>query len=141
MHLSALYTTGPSGFLPMAPTGQADAQAGSSQCIQILRTNLSPRVSTTVKAVSERVGSGSVLNPWSCLQAVSQPRHPMQRLISMSIAFCFVMGFSVVRLPSALRQKEFLHQLLLRAGVQLEEQALDRQAAVLCQGGIELLQH
>src|ERR1035441_8533012 len=92
MHLSALYTTGPSGLLPMAPTGQAEAQAGSSQCIQILRTNAPPRVSTTVKAVSERVGSGSVLNPWSCLQAVSQLRHPMQRLISMSIAFCFVMG-------------------------------------------------
>src|ERR1035438_3007530 len=76
----------------MAPTGQAEAQAGSSQCIQTLRTNLSPRVSTTVKAVSEGVGSGSGLNPGSCLQAVSQLRHPMQRLISMSIAFCFAMG-------------------------------------------------
>src|ERR1039458_5967817 len=92
MHLSALYTTGPSGLLPMAPTGHAEAQAGSSPRIQTLRTNVPPRVSTTVKAVSERVGSGSVLNPWSCLQAVSQLRHPMQRLISMSIAFCFVMG-------------------------------------------------
>ena len=49
--------------LLMAPTGHAEAQAGSSQCMQILRTNLSPRVSTTVKAVSESVGSGSVLNP------------------------------------------------------------------------------
>src|SRR5208283_1113003 len=91
MHLSALYSTGPSADLLMAPTGHAEAQAGSSQCMQILRTNLSPRVSTTVKAVSERVGSGSVLNPWSCLQAVSQLRHPTQRLISMSIAFFVVM--------------------------------------------------
>src|ERR1035441_10540880 len=97
MHLSALYTTGPSGLLPIAPTGQAEAQAGASQGIQTLRTNLSPRVSTTVKAVSERVGSGSGLNPWSCLQAVSQLRHPMQRLISMSIAFCFAMGSQIGR--------------------------------------------
>src|SRR5271157_2259342 len=91
MHLSALYSTGPRADLLSAPTGHAEAQAGSSQCIQILRTNLSPRVSTTVKAVSESVGSGSVPNPWSCLQAVSQLRHPTQRLISMSIAFFVVM--------------------------------------------------
>src|SRR5271169_5747339 len=92
MHLSALYSTGPRADLLIAPTGHAEAQAGSSQCIQILRTNLSPRVSTTVNAVSESVGSGSVLNPWSCLHAVSQLRHPTQRLISMSIAFFFVMA-------------------------------------------------
>src|SRR5271167_2328501 len=119
MHLSALYTTGPSPDLLMAPTGHAEAQAGSSQCIQTLRTNLSPRGSTTVKAVSERVGSGSVPNPWSCLQAVSQLRHPMQRLISMSIAFCLAMAFSVVLFRSALRQEEFFHQLFLRTGIHL----------------------
>src|SRR5208337_5680843 len=109
MHLPALYSTGPSADLPIAPTGQAEAQAGSSQCMQILRTNLSPRVSTTVKAVSERVGSGSGLNPWSCLHAVSQLRHPMQRLISMSVAFLVAMAYSLglVRFK-ALGQEEFL---------------------------------
>src|SRR5208283_4483978 len=95
MHLSALYTTGPSPDLLMAPTGHAEAQAGSSQCMQTLRTNLPPRGSTTLNAVSERVGSGSVLNPWSCLQAVSQLRHPMQSLISMSIAFLVAMVSSL----------------------------------------------
>src|ERR1039458_7940503 len=92
MHLSALYTTGPIAALPMARTGQAKAQAGALQRIHTLRTNVPPPASTTVTPVSERLGSGSVPNPWSCLQAVSQLRHPMQRLISMSIAFCFVMG-------------------------------------------------
>src|ERR1017187_5407682 len=110
MHLSALYSTGPSADLLIAPTGHAEAQAGSSQCIQILRTNLSPRVSTTVKAVSESVGSGSALNPCSCLQAVSQLRHPTQRLISMSIAFFFGMASSRL-VWSALVQEEFLRQI------------------------------
>src|SRR5271169_2874734 len=101
MHLSALYSTGPGADLLIAPTGHAEAQAGSSQCMQILRTNLSPRVSTTVKAVSERVGSGSGLNPWSCLHAVSQLRHPMQRLISMSIAFLVAMASSLRQVSGA----------------------------------------
>src|SRR5271165_6521537 len=109
MHLSALYSTGPGADLLIAPTGHAEAQAGSSQCMQILRTNLSLRVSTTVNAVSERVGSGTGLNPWSCLHAVSQLRHPMQRLISMSIAFLVAMASSLglVRLRRYVRKNSF----------------------------------
>src|SRR5208283_2945898 len=102
-HLSALYSTGPSADLLIAPTGHAEAHAGFSQCMQILRTNLSPRVSTTVKAVSDRVGSGSGLNPWSCLQAVSQLRQPMQRLISMSIAVLLAMASSLSLCPIGAR--------------------------------------
>src|SRR5271165_2199593 len=96
MHLSASYTTGPRAVFLIAPTGQADAHAGSLQCIQTLRTNLSPRDSITVKAVSESVGSGSALKPCSCLQAASQLAQPMQRLMSINIAFCFGMAFSLV---------------------------------------------
>src|SRR5664279_825079 len=96
MHLSASYTTGPRAVFLIAPTGQTEAQAGSLQCMQTLRTNLSLRDSITVNAVSDRVGSGSVLNPCNCLQAVSQLPHPTHRLMSINIAFCFGMTFSLV---------------------------------------------
>src|SRR5271165_2150119 len=97
MHLSASYTTGPRAVFLIAPTGQAEAQAGSLQCIQTFRTNLSPRDSITVKAVSDSVGSGSVLKPCNCLQAVSQLPQPMHFLMSINMAFCFgmVVPFSV----------------------------------------------
>src|SRR3974390_3150298 len=96
MHLPASYTTGPSAVFLMAPTGQADAQAGSLQCMQTLRTNLSPRGSITGKVGSDNVGSGYGLNPCNCLQAVSQLPQPMQRLISINMAFCLGMTISLI---------------------------------------------
>src|SRR5664279_3382361 len=101
MHLSASYTTGPSADFLMAPTGQTDAQAGSVQCMQTLRTNLSPRGSITVKAVSDSVGSGAVLKPCSCLQADAQLPQPMHFLMSINIAFCFGMAISLISLGAA----------------------------------------
>src|SRR5271169_3961162 len=106
MHLSASYTTGPSAVFLIAPTGQAEAQAGSLQCIQTLRTNLSPRDSITVKAVSDSVGSASVLKPCNCLQAASQLPQPTHFLMSINIAICFgiALSFVSVGIPSYVRK-------------------------------------
>src|SRR5271165_4567586 len=106
MHLSASYTTGPSAVFLMPPTGQTEAHAGSLQCIQTLRTNLSPRDSITVKAVSDKVGSGSVLNPCSCLQAVSQLPQPMHFLMSINMAFCFGMAISLFSLGTPVQARK-----------------------------------
>src|SRR5271157_825247 len=48
MHFQTSYTTGPASVLWRAPTGQADAQAGSSQCMQRRRINFSSLETTTV---------------------------------------------------------------------------------------------
>src|SRR6516164_10204803 len=96
MHFPASYTTGPRGDFLIAPTGQAEAQAGSLQCMQTLRTNLSPRGSITVKAVSDNVGSRSGLKPCSCLQAATQLPQPIHFLMSISMAFCLIMALSLV---------------------------------------------
>src|SRR6516162_7577703 len=122
----------------MAPTGQAEAQAGSLQCMQSLRTNLSPRASPTAQAVSDNVGSGSVLKPCVCLQAAAQLPHPMHCLTSINMAFCEDMRLSLSgdRLP-----EEFFGDLLTDGRIKPEEKSFYGQAAILRQGRIELLNH
>jgi hypothetical protein len=47
MHVSWLMTTGPSSYFVMASTGQTAAQAGKSQCMQLLRAQSGASPSST----------------------------------------------------------------------------------------------
>ncbi len=87
MQRDSSYTTGPLAVLRKAPTRQTEAQVGSSQCMQSLRTNRPPRDWTTVKARSERSASvRSVSGAGSALrsaQASAQAPQPMQSVVSI----------------------------------------------------------
>src|SRR6266853_855607 len=62
MHFQTSYTTGPSFVLWNAPTGQAEAQAGCSQCMHRRRMNLSSLVITTVYLCSDCTGSAATVS-------------------------------------------------------------------------------
>src|SRR5215467_5862126 len=89
MHLEPSYVTGPDAVFFKAPTRHADAQAGSSQCMHIRRTNLSPRSSITVNAVTDNFASASMGKPWICLHACSQLRHPTHFVMSTRMDLLF----------------------------------------------------
>src|SRR5689334_11487354 len=96
----------------MAPTGHTDAHDGSSQCMHIRRTYLSPRCSTTVKAVAESVGSGSAGWLWPALHALSQARQPMHFVMSINNALrgSFIWPPCLCLLTAALlREEEFVN--------------------------------
>src|ERR1051326_5155286 len=86
MHLLPSYRTAPWAVFLIAPPGHVEAQAGSSQCRHIRRTNLSPRVSTAVNAAAPSVGSGSPGWLWAVLHAAEHCWQPMHLVISISIA-------------------------------------------------------
>src|SRR6185369_1575321 len=84
------YTTGPFGVLCSAPTGQTEAQAGSWQCMQSRRRNLSPRVMTVVNLWSEVTSSAATRSSYGSLFCCAQPAshclQPMQRVASYKSA-------------------------------------------------------
>src|SRR6266508_2878604 len=91
MHLFSSYTTGPAAVFWNAPTGQAETQLGTLQCMHIFRAKRGPRRLTTENVLSERVSDrtssdvrGSLLRS---LQAREQAPHPMQRVVSRRIPF------------------------------------------------------
>src|ERR1700757_5081113 len=55
MHLFSSYTTGPAAVFWKAPTGQAETQLGTLQCMHISRAKRGPRRLTTENVLSERV--------------------------------------------------------------------------------------
>src|SRR5512132_3470944 len=91
MHLVSSYTTGPAAVFWNAPTGQAETQLGTLQCMHIFLAKRGPRRLTTENVLSERVSDrtssdvrGSLLRS---LQAREQAPHPMQRVVSRRIPF------------------------------------------------------
>src|SRR5690349_6465437 len=69
--------------------------------------------------------------------------HPMQRLMSINMAFWDGMALSLRSEWRNLCQEEFFGEPLLHLGADLEQQPLDRKAAILCQCrcGRQLRQH
>src|SRR5512146_284160 len=90
MHLPASYTTGPAAVFFNAPTGQTEAQAGSWQCMQRRRRNLSPRVMTVVNLWSEVTSSAAMWSSYGSLFCCAHPAshclQPIQRVASYKSA-------------------------------------------------------
>jgi hypothetical protein len=86
MHFHTSYTTGPSLVLWNAPTGQADAHAGCSQCMHSRRMNLSSLLRTTVYLCSDCTDSAAILSSYGSLfcsaQACSHCLQPMHMVAS-----------------------------------------------------------
>src|ERR1017187_2521044 len=95
IHFQTSYTTGPSFVLWKAPTGQTDAQAGCSQCMQSRRMNLSSLVMTTVYLCSDCTDSAATLSLYGslfcCAQALSHCLQPMHIVASYSRALLMEM--------------------------------------------------
>src|ERR1017187_6956079 len=90
MHFQTSYTTGPSVVLWRAPTGQTDAHAGFSQCMQRRRMNLSSLVRTTeylwadcTRSAATAASEGSL---FCCAQAPSHCLQPMHIVASYRMA-------------------------------------------------------
>src|SRR5271165_2043918 len=90
MHFQTSYTTGPASVLWRAPTGQADAQAGSSQCMQRRRINFSSLETTTVYLWADCSDSAATVSSYGRLfcwaQALSHCLQPMHIVASYSRA-------------------------------------------------------
>src|SRR6266508_4576591 len=106
MHLFSSYTTGPAAVFWKAPTGQAETQLGTLQCMHIFRAKRGPRRLTTENVLSERVSDrtssevrGSLLRS---LQAREQAPHPMQRVVSRRIPFFSLVVIMALRSPGSL---------------------------------------
>ncbi len=99
MHLSSRQMTGPSSVLSIALVRQAAAQAGWLQCMHCFLTKISsssPKRFTTENWVTEGFRTSSktaydsaestsgIGRPFASAQASSQPRQPMQRVVSTS---------------------------------------------------------
>src|SRR5512142_1664024 len=114
----------------MPPTGQAEAHAGSSQCMHMRRTNLPSRSCTTVNAVELSSVSTRSGKLWACLHVDSQARQPMHLVISTRSAFSLLRLVVSIVVASPLAQEDFVDDGVLDAGFNLGEQAGNRQTAV-----------
>src|SRR3954471_14835302 len=123
MHLLVSYVTGPSALFFNAPTRHAEAQAGSSQCRHMRRTNFPPFSSTKVNAVSVSFAGCSTGNPCAVWHACSQAWHPMHCLISTSIDFLFSISASLLWFVP-LCKEELVDDLLLCISIEVGEHAL-----------------
>src|SRR4030065_1852464 len=103
LHFSLSRRTMPvSGSAVMAPSGQALAQTGSSQCLQTFTRHM--KYSFPFMSFGPSPQTDKYLTPfiastvlYSCLQATSQALHPQQANSSIISAYLFIAGL----LPSS----------------------------------------